>query len=99
MKRRDEIERRRAELIGRLALEREEIRVLLGRIEAPVRRAEHVKEKTEEVAKRYAALWVPLALLALMRSRRILGWMTRALPLYHIVRTVRRIARPLKKQK
>jgi hypothetical protein len=102
MKRRDDIEHRRAELIARLAQEREEIRSLLGRIEAPVKRAEHVKERTEEVAKRYAALWVPVAMLALLRSKRVLGWLAHALPVYHIFRAWRRVSRvaaPLKKQK
>jgi hypothetical protein len=88
-------EQQRAQLIERIARERDEIAQLALRLQAPVRRAEQVTQKTQYVFKHFAALWVPLAALLLMRfrPRRAAGFMAkimRMLPILHIARRLRR---------
>jgi hypothetical protein len=88
-------EQRRTQLIERIARERGEIAQLALRLQAPVRRAEQVTQKTQYVFKHFAALWVPLAALVLMRfrPRRAVGFMAkmlRMLPILHVARRLRR---------
>lgn len=87
----DEWEQRHAQLIAQIAYEREEIARIAARLRAPVRRVEAVQEKTAFVVRYAIVLWLPMAVLLMLRPRRGLRWVTRALGAYQTFRRFKRV--------
>src|SRR5262245_11401676 len=90
---------RRVELVAQLAREREELGRLIGEVAAPLQRAERMGDATGLLARRFAAWWIPAAALLLVRSRGIMGFAFKALPLYQLFRVFRRLTHEPDQQK
>jgi hypothetical protein len=84
-------EQRRAILVGRIAREREELGEATLRLLRPVRRVERVTEQAGSVFRHLAPLWVPAALLLLLRPRRALRLVTRLFGAYTTFRRLKRM--------
>lgn len=84
-------DQRHARLLERIDREREALGYLIGRVQAPVRRVEHVGERTRDIVHRLSFLGIPLVTLMLLRPRRALRWVARIWGVYRLVNRTRRL--------
>jgi hypothetical protein len=84
-------QQRRELVIARIARERGQIGSLAARLLRPVQRVEQVTQRTQIVLRQLIPLWLPLAVLLLLRPRRVLKWSVKLLGAYRTFRQVRRL--------